>query len=401
MLALRALKAVVVQLGWLGLTVIMCWTVYMFRPRTPPPMYKPLLPHFQLLGQETAVDFPDRFLTAEVGHYRDELFAFLMFEHFRDAQALTDSEVLLTFLRTDGGIVYKLRLHLPNNLLISIPTLVDWQADHWFPSFTWSTVDAVTLEAWRRETQTFVSAYSFPANRDVERLTRQERVEYTRHFVRFKSAVDARARKQIAPFPQPLDKEQAEQLASDIVTVADFYNLPLDFFLGIGAMENNYHNVKGDIGHSIWKRRVDAGDIVLRRRPGRVLVLNESIGVWQITRETLRYAHRLYRKDEERDYSRLPEHLRPPAELKIDEVEPAVLTTYAGLFFRDLLNYFQGDLAKAVGAYNGGPGNPNAQYQAGVDVVAAHARRVMQHAAGLRGQPVAEMRLLSSMRGGK
>lgn len=395
----QAFKAGILQLGWLGLAGMACWMVYMFRPRTPLPRPAEVLPSWQAGPERTVVQFPGRFLTADVGQYRDELFAYLMFEHFRSR--LKGSEVLLTYLRTDRGIVYKLRLQLPNDLLTAVPMLVEWQADHWFPSFSWSAVDAVTLAGWRRETQTFVSAYTFSANRELAGLTRNERIEYTRTFVRFKSAVDARARKQLPPFPQPLDKAQAEQLASDIVSVAAFFNLPLDFFLGIGAMENNYHNVKGDIGHSIWKRRAEKGDIVLGRRPGRVLVLNESIGVWQITRETLRYAHRLYLQDDERDYRQLPEHLRPPAELHVDEVDPAVLTTYAGLFFRDLLNHFDGDLTKAVGAYNGGPGKPNPQYQAGVQVVAEYARRVMQHAAGLRGQPVAEMRFLSAMRGGK
>jgi hypothetical protein len=179
-------------------------------------------------------------------------------------------------------------------------------------------------------------------------------------------------------------------MAADIVAVAEFYSLPLEFFLGIGAIENNYMNVRGDLGHAVWKRRPERGDVVLKRRRGRVLVLNESSGVWQITRETLRYAHRLYLKDT-RDYSLLPRHLQPPQELNLDELDPAVLTTYAGLFFRDLLDRFEGDLASAVGAYNGGPAKPNPHYEAGVRTVAEHARRVMEHAATLNGHSAAGM----------
>jgi hypothetical protein len=179
--------------------------------------------------------------------------------------------------------------------------------------------------------------------------------------------------------------------------VADFFSLPLDLFLGIGAMENNYININGDIGNAIWKRKAEKGDVVLKRDGGRVLVLNESVGVWQITRETLRYAHRLYLADK-RDYSRLPEHLRPPKILNLDDIDPAVLTTYAGLFFRNLMDRLGGDVPRAVGAYNGGPGRPNMQYEAGVRTAAEHARRVMERAAALNGQPVAEMRFLSSLR---
>jgi hypothetical protein len=46
------------------------------------------------------------------------------------------------------------------------------------------------------------------------------------------------------------------------------------------------------------------------------------------------------------------QHLRPPPELKIDEVGPAALTTYAGVLLRDLLDRFNGDVTLAVSAYN-------------------------------------------------
>jgi hypothetical protein len=120
---------------------------------------------------------------------------------------------------------------------------------------------------------------------------------------------------------------------------------------------------------------------------------NESSGIWQITRETLRYAHRLYLRDK-RDYSSLPEHLRPPKEIDLNDVPPELLTTYAGLFFRNLLDHFDGDVVTAVGAYNGGPGNPNPRYEAGVRSVADHARRLLERAAVLQDRPAARMRFL-------
>jgi hypothetical protein len=84
--------------------------------------------------------------------------------------------------------------------------------------------------------------------------------------------------------------------------------------------------------------------------------------MWQITRKTLLYAHKLYLKDT-RDYSRLPPRLQTRRELNPDDADPAVLTTYSGLLFRNLLDQFHGDVARAVGAYNGGPGNPNQRYE--------------------------------------
>jgi hypothetical protein len=122
------------------------------------------------------------------------------------------------------------------------------------------------------------------------------------------------------------------------------------------------------------------------------------MGIWQITRETLRYAHRLYLKDD-RDYRRLPERLRPPKKLDLKEIDPAVLTTYAGLIFRNLLDRLHGNAALAVGAYNGGPGKPNMQYEEGVRTAAEHARRIMEQAAALQGRPAAGMHFLASSRG--
>jgi hypothetical protein len=160
-------------------------------------------------------------------------------------------------------------------------------------------------------------------------------------------------------------------------------------------MENNYMNISGDLQHTIWKRRAEKGDIVLKRAPGKVLVVNSSLGAWQITRETLRYAHRKYRSDG-RDYSRLPERLVPPRELDFGNIDPVVLTTYAGLLFRDLLDRCGGDLAMAVGAYNGGLGRPNAKYAEGVRAVASYARGILEHAAVLNGPAAGRQFLLAA-----
>jgi len=158
-------------------------------------------------------------------------------------------------------------------------------------------------------------------------------------------------------------------------------------------MENNYLDVPGDLRNTIWKKHAEKDDIVLKRRRGRVLVVNHSAGVWQITRETLRYAHRLYLQDS-REYFRLRSHLRPPKQLDLGDIEPSVLTTYSGLIFRDLLDRCHGDVDVAVGAYNGGLGKPNARYAEGVVMVAEYARHVMEQAAVLNGRPAAGMSFL-------
>jgi len=92
--------------------------------------------------------------------------------------------------------------------------------------------------------------------------------------------------------------------------------------------------------------------------------------------------------NDKRNYGSLPERLRPPPELKVNDVDPGVLTTFASLLLRDLLDRFNGDVSLAVAAYNGGPGNPNMRYEEGVRTVATHVRGVLERAAMLNGESV-------------
>ncbi|HWB85877.1 MAG TPA: hypothetical protein VG675_17170 [Bryobacteraceae bacterium] len=353
-----------------------------------------LIPVWERSDGRDVLTLPGRFLVAEISTYDDEFFAYLMFSYFGTTPDLKDTQVLLTYQTGEGELHYAVQLLLPNDLLSSLSLLNEVHAEGLIGEPSWRYVTTGTLDRLRYQTHLFLTAYSLPGHEKLEDLTRPQLVAYIRRFVRFKSLTDKRTRSKSETAPEPLTSDEAHQLAEDIVSVADFYSLPLDFFLGIGAMENNYMNVEGDLQHAIWKRRAQPGDVVLKRRRGRVLVVNSSLGVWQITRETLRYAHKLYLKDT-RDYSLLPERLRPPKELDFTHINPEVLTTYAGLLFRDLLDRCGGDVAKAVGAYNGGIRNPNPKYAEGVATVAEYARRVMEHAAVLNG-PAAGRQFLAA-----
>jgi hypothetical protein len=83
-------------------------------------------------------------------------------------------------------------------------------------------------------------------------------------------------------------------MAEDIIEVAEFYDLPVDVLLGIGAMENNFLNAPGDLNNAIWKRDIGRDDIVLQHQGRKAWVLNSSMGIWQITRQSLRHAHKLF-----------------------------------------------------------------------------------------------------------
>jgi hypothetical protein len=381
----------------LALPVAGVWGYFHFQPRTLDLNPEARTPSVEFDDSGPKVRPEGMALVATVATFDEELYAYFNFDYLRSRSAVRPAEVLLTHLPVDGASSFPLLVWLEDGILEAIPLLESLRRQNYIPGYEWRWVDWDQLQTWRRQSSVFSAAYSLPVRRRMEDLTAAQKLEIVKRFVVFKSRTDPRVRKGLQPVPPTLTEPQAEQLAQDVLTVADFFWLPLDFFLGIGAMENNYMNVDGDLQHAVWKRRAEEGDIVLRRRNGRVLVRNNASGVWQITRETLRYAHRLYLAGNW-DYSLLPPHLRPPKKLNLNSVEAAHLTTYAGVLFRDLLDRFGGDVARAVGAYNGGPGNPNMGYERGVRMVANYARRMLEQAGRLDGEAVTDMQFLAPPR---
>jgi hypothetical protein len=357
---------------------------YIYWPRALqiyPPSGLPVVDHNS--GQ-TRIYFPDRVLIADLAEFDDDLFAYLMFDHYRSVDLLQQTQLMLIPKERAGKPLYEIMIQLPNDLISGISLLTNLKVNQLTSALRYRWITRSVLLRHLHQTTLFLNAYKGPADIKLEQLHPLELQGYLRRFIRFKSLTDPRVRGKQETVPSPLSRNAASRLATDIIAVAEFYNLPLDLFIGIGAMENNYMNVPGDLENTAWKRRPDPGDIVLRRSRGRVLVRNNSAGVWQITRQSLRYAHRLYLKDK-RDYSLLPDRLIPPKKLDIDDVAPETLTTYAGILLRDLLDRYHGDLEQTAGAYNGGVDKPNTRYAAGVEMIASYARSVLERAATLHG----------------
>jgi hypothetical protein len=369
------------------------WLAWRWRVEPLPPQ-RALLPKIAIeQNGRTTVRYPNSAVFTRVATFRDELFAYLMFEHYRKSSFQNDT-LLLTFIN-EPTPQYRVDLVLSSDFITAVPRVAQLSAAGHIESFQFKLTAQRSIDDYRRQTRLFQGAYNMPVQRKMENLSNRDLRNLVRRFIRFKSTTDPRIRRRIEPVPKVLASEEAQRIGGDIIDVARFFDLPLDLFLGIGAMENNYMDVRGDLENSIWKRRPAKDDIVLERRKGRVRVLNDSAGRWQITRETLRYVHKLYLKDT-RDYSQLPEHLRPSRELDVNNVDSVSLTTYAGLLLRELLDQFNGDTALAVGAYNGGPGNPNMKYEGGVRAVAAHARSILERAAALNGESVMRIPWLTS-----
>jgi len=328
---------------------------------------------------------------AEVASFNDQMEAFLRFEYVRGREARAGhdtSRMLLTGVNTKKGPQYKIFILTDNDLVAAVPQLAELEGRNLIAHYEFETWSQQELSYYQQESHTFDVAYDLPAEEKLETISSSKLLPALAQFLIFKSQTDNRVVDGSQDGPRPLTREQATQLASDILDVAHFYDLPLDYFMGVGAMENDYMDVNGDLSHAVWKKRAQRGDIVLRRTRRRVMVSDYAMGTWQITRETLRAAHQLYLHDK-RDYSKLPPSLRPPRQLDLNNVSDAVLTTYAGLLLRDLLDHFGGNVEKAIGAYNGGVRTPNQDYASGVKTIADYARRILEHASA-QNQPNAD-----------
>ncbi len=340
------------------------------------------LPMTAVANQQLVLPFTPGVPVAEVASFNDQLEAFLRFEYLRGREARAGhdtSHMLLTAVNTKKAPHYKIFIVTNNDLLAAISQLADLEGRNLIAHYELETWSEKELSYYQQESHTFDVAYDLPTEQKLETINSSRMLPALAQFLIFKSQTDNRVVDGSQDAPRPLTREQATELASDILDVAHFYDLPLDYFMGVGAMENDYMDVNGDLTHAVWKKRAQRGDIVLRRTRKRVMVSDYAMGIWQITRETLRAAHQLYLHDK-RDYSQLPARLRPPRQLDLNNVNDAVLTTYAGLLLRDLLDHFGGDVEKAIGAYNGGVRTPNPDYASGVKNVADYARRILEHA---------------------
>jgi len=381
----RLIRRVLCGTAGLLAFAVCAYTDYRLWPLDLPALRYPALPAPRIQDNRLVLPYAPGVATAKVATFHDQLEAFLHFEYLRgrEARAGDDtSRILLTAADSAAGPSYEIFIVCDNDFLTTLPRLSQLEGRNLISHYDLNTWSEKDFAYYRQQSHMFDVAYGLPTEQKLESLNSFQLLPALARFLVFKSQTDNRVLDRADSAPRPLTRDQATQLAADILDVAQFYGLPLDYFLGVGAMENDYMDVDGDLTHAVWKKRAQRDDIILRRGRKRVMVSDYAIGTWQITRETLRAAHQLYLKDN-RDYTKLPARLRPPRELNLNAVDDAVLTTYAGLLLRGLLDHFGGDVDKAIGAYNGGVKTPNPAYAAGVKTVAEYARRVLEHATAL------------------
>jgi hypothetical protein len=375
---MRVFWIVVVEtvLGLAGALAYYSWPRYLILPKPQ------ILERVEYAEEHPVISWRDRYLVGQLAEFDDATFAYLMFDYFQAQKSLARRQVMLTVDGKHSKLPYRILVRLPDDWMAGIAELAQLKAKHLIEHVEYEWIGHSELWQDLHKTALFAGAYSDPTYGSLPQVSSIDLQFYVRQFIRFKSTTDPRTWKK-APFAlSPVSVNEADCLAADIIAVAEFYEIPVDVLLGIGAMENNFLNAPGDLNNAVWKAHAERDDIVLQRKGRKAWILNSSIGIWQITRQSLRHAHQLFLADK-RNYAMLPERLRPARKLDIENLNPEVLTTYAGLLLRDLLDHFDGDIAMATGAYNGTIRHPNLQYAAGVEMVASYARRVIGNAAEL------------------
>src|SRR5579872_853161 len=232
--------------GFVACFGVAAWVAYRVWPRTINVSLPSSLPQVELDGSRWAVKIRTGTLLADAADFDSELQAFLYFEYLRSHAGMTASDILLTASMNDGRPRYQIDLVLGNDLLSAVPQLATLRAKGLIRNFHLDSYAGQDVAYRRIQSDVFLDAYNPFTPPKLESLSSEQLLLPVTRFLVFKSATDGRVQ-QGSRLPQALSFEQAKLLAADILAVARFYQLPLDVFLGIGAMENNYMNVRGDL----------------------------------------------------------------------------------------------------------------------------------------------------------
>src|SRR4029077_7491712 len=193
----------------------------------------PVLLAPKIQNNQLVLPFAPGIAAAEVATFHDQLEAFLHFEYLRGREVRSgndSSRVVLTAFDTSSGPSYKIFIVSDNDLLTAVPRLTQLEGRNLIARYdlvTWTEKD---FAYYQQQSHTFDVAYGVPTEQKLESLSSFQLLPALARFLVFKSQTDNRVMERTDSAPRPLTREQATQLAADILDVAQFYSLPLDYF---------------------------------------------------------------------------------------------------------------------------------------------------------------------------
>src|SRR5688572_17827114 len=126
----------------------------------PLPAALPALPSAEVRpGGDVIVLYPGAVFVARVATFRDELFAYLMYQHFRSSNAFNNDELLLGYATYNKETPeYQVLIVLTDDFAAAVERVSQLHSSRRIEAFDWSLVSRGRLTGLRNQTRLFISA---------------------------------------------------------------------------------------------------------------------------------------------------------------------------------------------------------------------------------------------------
>ena len=209
------------------------------------------LPRIRYVIGNLELGSPTGILLGRVGTYSDELTAYLRLDYLKGIESTAGARILLVTQEEDSGPRYIIYLEVPDDIVAAERSLAGLMIAGHIKGFDLQTPTLSDIRRWEQETTLFNAAYQRPVKERLLHLPREALTSAVASFILFKVRTDRRVRERLEPAAgKELSIDDAKTFAADMIAVAEFYEIPLDMLLGIGAMENNYLDIRGDLKHA-------------------------------------------------------------------------------------------------------------------------------------------------------
>jgi hypothetical protein len=162
-----------------------------------------------------------------------------MYQHYKSSTPLLDDELLLRYAAKKDTVEYQVLLVLTDDFVASVNRVTQLHSARNVEEFDWSLLPQRSLTGLRNQTTLFNSAYSLPVRRKMEDLSKQNCVYcYAGLFVSHLRPARG-SESALSQFHRSLHQATPSVLLATL-SLWRSYDLPLEYLIGIGAMENNY-----------------------------------------------------------------------------------------------------------------------------------------------------------------
>jgi hypothetical protein len=119
--------------------------------------------------EQVRVSVPGRALVGELSQFDDGLFAYLMFDYYRERGLLRDSQLMLVSREEGASPVFRIFVHLPSDLIAGVTRLAELKADGLTSDIQCKWITHSELVRYQRQTLLVLESYEQPATHDPQK----------------------------------------------------------------------------------------------------------------------------------------------------------------------------------------------------------------------------------------